>query len=48
MPKARRMRPQRAGGKIEQVKIGPKWTVIKIKLSTSRLQSQVNKATRNA
>jgi hypothetical protein len=42
MPKGKRMKPQKSGGKIDQVKIGPKWTIIKIRLSTKRLRAQVD------
>jgi len=43
MSKAKRMKPQLAGGKIDSVKIGPKWTIIKVRLRTDRIRKQVSK-----
>lgn len=43
-----RMKPQKAGGRIESVRVGRKWTRVTIVLSTERLKVQTQKATDSA
>jgi hypothetical protein len=37
------LRPEKSGGKIDYVRVGPKWTQIKISLPTDRLQIQTTR-----
>jgi hypothetical protein len=41
------LRPRKAGGKIVSVKVGPKWTDIRIRLSTKRLNIQTGRKTKS-